>query len=241
MVQCSQKMRTVRQTVSTLSSLMSINTAENFLYENVGSLQKLFCRQLLLDQWPHSVFRESGRKCPTVCKGCCQQHINLWKCFIRLKFEHIKCRVFILQTSTTGPTAAHCSCLWRILPMVYLSVENQFSDDSFNTLICFTDKYYWTNGKTLSTGNVEDSVPLFVKDLANNIFILRKCVIRKRFQHINFLGNDYFTDKYYWTDGYTLAAWKVEDSGPLFVKDLANDIFICGKSVIKIWFQHIVW
>ena len=45
------------------------------------------------------------------------------------------------------------------------------------------------------------------------------------------LGYLYFSDKFYWTNGYTLATGKVEDSVPLFVKDLANDIFICGKSI----------
>ena len=41
----------------------------------------------------------------------------------------------------------------------------------------------------------------------------------------------FFPDKYYWTHGYSLTSGKVEESVPLFVKELANDIFICGKSI----------
>ncbi|KAH3880738.1 hypothetical protein DPMN_004660 [Dreissena polymorpha] len=38
-------------------------------------------------------------------------------------------------------------------------------------------------------------------------------------------------DKHYWTHGYTLATDLIDDSVPLFLRDLARDIFVCGKSI----------
>ncbi|XP_019618459.1 PREDICTED: gamma-tubulin complex component 6-like [Branchiostoma belcheri] len=40
-----------------------------------------------------------------------------------------------------------------------------------------------------------------------------------------------FRDKHYWTQGFTVATATVEESVPLFLADLANDIFVCGKSL----------
>ncbi|WAR25208.1 GCP6-like protein [Mya arenaria] len=40
-----------------------------------------------------------------------------------------------------------------------------------------------------------------------------------------------YKDKHYWTSGYTLATERIEDSVPMFLRDLATDIFICGKSI----------
>ncbi|XP_045164903.2 gamma-tubulin complex component 6-like [Mercenaria mercenaria] len=47
------------------------------------------------------------------------------------------------------------------------------------------------------------------------------------------VNDDYlqFKDKHYWTQGYTLGTNRVEESVPLFLKELANDIFLCGKSI----------
>ncbi|KAL4226032.1 Gamma-tubulin complex component 6 [Mactra antiquata] len=47
------------------------------------------------------------------------------------------------------------------------------------------------------------------------------------------VNEDYlqFKDKHYWTQGYTLGSENVEDSVPPFLKELANDIFLCGKSI----------
>ncbi|KAI8517690.1 Gamma-tubulin complex component 6 [Branchiostoma belcheri] len=40
-----------------------------------------------------------------------------------------------------------------------------------------------------------------------------------------------FRDKHYWTQGFTVATATVEESVPLFLADLANNIFVCGKSL----------
>ncbi|XP_071082841.1 gamma-tubulin complex component 6-like [Haliotis cracherodii] len=40
-----------------------------------------------------------------------------------------------------------------------------------------------------------------------------------------------YRDKHYWTDGYALAAEQIEDSAPVFLRDMACDIFICGKTI----------
>ncbi|XP_052265860.1 gamma-tubulin complex component 6-like isoform X2 [Dreissena polymorpha] len=47
------------------------------------------------------------------------------------------------------------------------------------------------------------------------------------------VNDDYlqFKDKHYWTHGYTLATDRIDDSVPLFLRDLARDIFVCGKSI----------
>lgn len=39
------------------------------------------------------------------------------------------------------------------------------------------------------------------------------------------------SDKSYWTHGYLMIADNVIDSVPLFLLGLANDIFVCGKSI----------
>ena len=38
-------------------------------------------------------------------------------------------------------------------------------------------------------------------------------------------------DKMYWTHGYGMIAKNVVDSVPVFLLGLANDIFVCGKSI----------
>ncbi|XP_053572612.1 gamma-tubulin complex component 6 [Bombina bombina] len=44
----------------------------------------------------------------------------------------------------------------------------------------------------------------------------------------DFLG---FRDKRYWTHGYVLISKDVEDCVPVFLKHLANEIYICGKTI----------
>ncbi|KAM4677919.1 gamma-tubulin complex component 6 [Discoglossus pictus] len=44
----------------------------------------------------------------------------------------------------------------------------------------------------------------------------------------DFLG---FRDKRYWTHGYILISKEVEDCVPVFLKHLANEIYICGKTI----------
>uniref|UniRef100_A0A8C5MGH1 Gamma-tubulin complex component 6 n=1 Tax=Leptobrachium leishanense TaxID=445787 RepID=A0A8C5MGH1_9ANUR len=44
----------------------------------------------------------------------------------------------------------------------------------------------------------------------------------------DFLG---FRDRRYWTHGYTLISNDVEDCVPVFLKHLANEIYICGKTI----------
>ncbi|XP_071784564.1 gamma-tubulin complex component 6-like [Asterias amurensis] len=41
----------------------------------------------------------------------------------------------------------------------------------------------------------------------------------------------HYRDKHYWTQGFVLASRNTEDSVPLFLKDLAYDIYVCGKSL----------
>ncbi|XP_064632951.1 gamma-tubulin complex component 6-like isoform X2 [Lineus longissimus] len=38
-------------------------------------------------------------------------------------------------------------------------------------------------------------------------------------------------DKYYWTNGYEMVSQESEEMVPLFLKDLALDLFVCGKSI----------
>ncbi|XP_054845343.1 gamma-tubulin complex component 6 [Eublepharis macularius] len=40
-----------------------------------------------------------------------------------------------------------------------------------------------------------------------------------------------FRDKRYWTHGYILISKEVEDCVPLFLKHVANDVYICGKTI----------
>ncbi|CAH2278199.1 gamma-tubulin complex component 6 [Pelobates cultripes] len=44
----------------------------------------------------------------------------------------------------------------------------------------------------------------------------------------DFLG---FRDRRYWTHGYTFISKEVEDCVPVFLKHLANEIYICGKTI----------
>ncbi|XP_066447969.1 gamma-tubulin complex component 6 isoform X1 [Eleutherodactylus coqui] len=44
----------------------------------------------------------------------------------------------------------------------------------------------------------------------------------------DFLG---FRDKRYWTHGYVLISKDVEDCVPVFLKHLANEIYVCGKTI----------
>nr|XP_033815075.1 gamma-tubulin complex component 6 isoform X2 [Geotrypetes seraphini] len=47
------------------------------------------------------------------------------------------------------------------------------------------------------------------------------------------VNEDYlhFRDKRYWTQGYILASEEVEDFVPVFLKHLANEIYMCGKTI----------
>ncbi|XP_036614826.1 gamma-tubulin complex component 6 isoform X2 [Trichosurus vulpecula] len=38
-------------------------------------------------------------------------------------------------------------------------------------------------------------------------------------------------DKFYWTHGYVLISKEVEDCVPVFLKHVANDVYICGKTI----------
>lgn len=49
--------------------------------------------------------------------------------------------------------------------------------------------------------------------------------------HDNHMGHLCIPDKRYWTQGFTLKTDKIEDSVPLFLKELAKEIFVCGKSI----------
>ncbi|XP_038612432.1 LOW QUALITY PROTEIN: gamma-tubulin complex component 6 [Tachyglossus aculeatus] len=40
-----------------------------------------------------------------------------------------------------------------------------------------------------------------------------------------------FRDKHYWTHGYVLISKEVEDCVPVFLKHIANDVYICGKTI----------
>ncbi|XP_020036984.2 gamma-tubulin complex component 6 isoform X1 [Castor canadensis] len=40
-----------------------------------------------------------------------------------------------------------------------------------------------------------------------------------------------FRDKFYWTHGYVLISEEVEDCVPVFLKHIAQDVYICGKTI----------
>lgn len=40
-----------------------------------------------------------------------------------------------------------------------------------------------------------------------------------------------YADKHYWTHGYVLISKEVEDCVPVFLKHIANDVYICGKTI----------
>ncbi|XP_072026264.1 gamma-tubulin complex component 6-like [Amphiura filiformis] len=41
----------------------------------------------------------------------------------------------------------------------------------------------------------------------------------------------HYRDKHYWTDGYILTLPTIEDNVPVFLQDMAYDIYVCGKSI----------
>ncbi|XP_053108080.1 gamma-tubulin complex component 6 isoform X2 [Hemicordylus capensis] len=47
------------------------------------------------------------------------------------------------------------------------------------------------------------------------------------------VNEDYlgFRDKHYWTHGYILISKEAEDCVPMFLKHIANDVYICGKTI----------
>ncbi|XP_006888174.1 PREDICTED: gamma-tubulin complex component 6 [Elephantulus edwardii] len=47
------------------------------------------------------------------------------------------------------------------------------------------------------------------------------------------VNDDYlsFRDKFYWTHGYVLISGEVEDCVPVFLKHIANDVYVCGKTI----------
>ncbi|XP_070611488.1 gamma-tubulin complex component 6 [Erythrolamprus reginae] len=47
------------------------------------------------------------------------------------------------------------------------------------------------------------------------------------------VNEDYlgFRDKHYWTHGYVLISKEAEDCVPVFLKHIANDVYICGKTI----------
>jgi hypothetical protein len=38
-------------------------------------------------------------------------------------------------------------------------------------------------------------------------------------------------DKFYWTHGYVLISKEVEDCVPVFLKHIAHDVYVCGKTI----------
>uniref|UniRef100_A0A3P9MIY0 Gamma-tubulin complex component 6 n=1 Tax=Oryzias latipes TaxID=8090 RepID=A0A3P9MIY0_ORYLA len=40
-----------------------------------------------------------------------------------------------------------------------------------------------------------------------------------------------FRDKHFWSQGYTLISKDVEDCVPIFLKHIANDVYVCGKTI----------
>lgn len=41
----------------------------------------------------------------------------------------------------------------------------------------------------------------------------------------------FFTDKNFWVQGYTLISKDVEDCVPIFLRHIANDVYVCGKTI----------
>lgn len=39
------------------------------------------------------------------------------------------------------------------------------------------------------------------------------------------------SDKFYWTHGYVLISKEVEDCVPVFLKHIAHDVYVCGKTI----------
>ena len=38
-------------------------------------------------------------------------------------------------------------------------------------------------------------------------------------------------DKFYWTHGYVLISKEVEDCVPVFLRHVAHDVYVCGKTI----------
>lgn len=38
-------------------------------------------------------------------------------------------------------------------------------------------------------------------------------------------------DKHFWLQGYTLISKDVEDCVPIFLRHIANDVYVCGKTI----------
>lgn len=38
-------------------------------------------------------------------------------------------------------------------------------------------------------------------------------------------------DKHFWVQGYTLISKDVEDCVPIFLRHIANDVYVCGKTI----------
>ncbi|CAH1265550.1 TUBGCP6 [Branchiostoma lanceolatum] len=53
-------------------------------------------------------------------------------------------------------------------------IYGEYTIEVNDEFLCFRDKHYWTQGFTVATATVEESVPLFLADLANNIFVCGK-------------------------------------------------------------------
>ncbi|XP_034735528.1 gamma-tubulin complex component 6 isoform X2 [Etheostoma cragini] len=47
------------------------------------------------------------------------------------------------------------------------------------------------------------------------------------------VNEDYlvFRDKHFWVQGYTLISKDVEDCVPIFLRDIANEVYVCGKTI----------
>lgn len=40
-----------------------------------------------------------------------------------------------------------------------------------------------------------------------------------------------FVDKHFWVQGYTLISQDAEDCVPVFLRHIANDVYVCGKTI----------
>ena len=65
-----------------------------------------------------------------------------------------------------------------------------------------------------------------------------QCKIVPLYFNCNFDDNDkymcfftYFSDKHFWTQGFVMVGRDKLDCVPLFLGELADDIFVCGKTI----------
>ncbi|KAK7891649.1 hypothetical protein WMY93_023612 [Mugilogobius chulae] len=58
-----------------------------------------------------------------------------------------------------------------------------------------------------------------------------KSVGRGSNQKPGFLGKPLGLYKNYWVQGYTLISKDVEDCVPIFLRHIANDVYVCGKTI----------